>query len=1313
MLLPMLASADAVEISGIYYNLDPTVKEAEVTSHPQRMYSGTIVIPISVEYNGVTYDVISIGNGAFADCRNLTSITIPNCIKTIKGGAFYNCYRLRTITIPSSVTTIGNQAFSGCSGLDRIIVEIGNSTYDSRNNCNAIINTTTNELIAGCRKTIIPDNVTSIGDYAFSGCGLTAITIPNCVISIGNSAFSGCSLTSITIPNNVTSIGRGAFQSCRSLSSVDISNSVTSIEDQTFYDCNSLVSVTIPNSVSSIGDSAFGYCSSLTSITIPNSVTSISSSAFKGTAWFSNQPDGLVYAGKIAYYYKGTMPENTSIVFDDGTIAIADDLFSGCNNLISVIIPNSVISIGQNSFKYCSGLTSAIIGNSVTSIGDMAFYYCKNLESLIIGNSVRSIERHAFDGCEKLTSITFPSSLQKIGGSTFQNCKKLTSINIPEGVYLIGTSAFNVCSSITELTLPNTLTYLGTHAFYGCTELRNITSNIRRPLSINHEVFMESTYTNAELKVPYGKRNAYQTVNGWNQFNNIEECDDDGQIDDDVRTIHVPEAGTLSQYIPDSEKYNIYDLTLTGEINGTDLRLLRDMAGHNYKGFYTGGKLRILDLSKVRIISGGEKYLDTDTLHTSPYSFNNMEWDQYSSGAFRLSVEKNDVVPKQVFSYCLLNELSLPESALKIDDYAFYGCYDLKKVIITDNITSISRGAFSHCSSLNDFTLPNALEEIDDWAFNSCGVTSIEFPAGLKFIGENAFAYCNNLASVVSKIQNPFPIGRNIFPSSVLDNATLTIPVGTKADYLNSEGWNLFKDIVEVGGISSLVPIHVAVAGTLHEYISDTQKYGVDKLTLTGELNGTDLRLLRDMAGCNYLGEETKGMLTYLNIVGCRLVSGGEKYLDTKSVAGLTGEFSYSLETSDILPPFVFAGCKMKETVLPLGINSIGEGAFYGCDKLISSMIPNGVESIGKNAYSNCRSLQKVIISSGVNSIGEYAFYNCDNLEYIASEKQVPFEINDNTFSPTACKRARLNVFKGLKEIYLSTTGWDKFNHVVEKGNKDESSKRFIHVSIAGTLPNYISDEDKYSIDELFLSGELNGTDYRLLRDMAGCDYQGNNTSGRLKVLDLYGSKVVTGGEACIETTKLGNYTISPILISKFETEGHYPTMVFAFCTMLESIILPNNLNIIGLEGFEGCSALSNIEMPQSVTEIGQLVFRGCNSLSTIKCHSKTPIKLSVFGLTNECFESDIYSNAILMVPYGSLSAYRSSSWRMFENIVEMDGGDINEDGIANISDIVDVMNYIMGNPSDILDDNAADLNGDGVVDSEDIVMIVNIIMGK
>ena len=262
-LLPLVASAEKVEIDGIWYNLIKKVKTAEVTSGGN--YSGSITLPATVTYDGVTYSVTSIGSEAFAYCSSLTAITLPESVTSIGNYAFAYCRSLTAITIPGGVTSIGNSAFWDCSSLTAIT---------------------------------IPEGVTSIGSGAFYGCSsLTAITLPEGVTSIGGSAFAYCSsLTSITIPEGVTSIGSEAFSGCSSLTSITFPKGVTSIAYATFYGCSSLTAITLPESVTSIGGSAFYGCSSLTTIVLPKSVKDIYNEAFAGC---SELTDVYCHAEKV------------------------------------------------------------------------------------------------------------------------------------------------------------------------------------------------------------------------------------------------------------------------------------------------------------------------------------------------------------------------------------------------------------------------------------------------------------------------------------------------------------------------------------------------------------------------------------------------------------------------------------------------------------------------------------------------------------------------------------------------------------------------------------------------------------------------------------------------------------------------------------------------------------------------------------------------------------------------------------------------------------------------------------------------------
>ena len=355
---------------------------------------------------------------------------------------------------------------------------------------------------------------------------------------------------------------------------VVIENGVTSIGQEAFFKCSSLTSVTIPNSVTSIEREAFCDCLGLTSVNIPNSVTSIGGNAFWGTKWYNNQPDGLVYAGKVLYCYKGTMSSNTKIKINEGTTGIAGNAFWTCYGLTSIIIPNSVMSIGDHAFHYCKGLTSITIPNSVTSIGGYAFEGCSGLTSVTIPNSVTSIGAYAFYGCSSLTSVIIPNSVTKIYSETFYGCSSLTSIIvenknkiydsrnncnaiiekesnnliagckntfIPNSVTSIGAYAFEGCSGLTSVSIPNSVTSIGAYAFFGCSGLTSIiipnsVTSIGRAAfsscSSLTSITCEATtppsaiyiyeYIDIPVYVPANSITKYKVTDGWKDFTNIQ-----------------------------------------------------------------------------------------------------------------------------------------------------------------------------------------------------------------------------------------------------------------------------------------------------------------------------------------------------------------------------------------------------------------------------------------------------------------------------------------------------------------------------------------------------------------------------------------------------------------------------------------------------------------------------------------------------------------------------------------------------------------------------------------------------------------------
>ena len=376
--------------------------------------------------------VTSIGQAAFYYCTSLTTFNIPAGVTTLNNEVFSNT-GLREIFIPSQITSISSTAFYYTSNLTKITVDESNPIYDSRNNCNAIVETSTNKIIKGSKKTVYDETIVAIGDYAFSGCysdAYTIITVPNTIQEIGTSAFAGANqISSLTVPfigknaSGETDLTYILGQKPTLLQQVTITGNCV-IPEKAFYQYAKLKTVNIQGVVTQIGNYAFYGCTVLQTINLPSGLESIGSRAFEY-----------------------------------------------CTNLQKIELPNTVTSLGIYAFSECEALKTITLSTGLTSISKYTFYKCASLTSIILPNNITIIDEYAFSNCKKLATITLPSELLSIEKCAFENCIALTTITLPSKLTTIGSQAFSSCTNLTKVFIPKSVENIIGFAFSGCTNL--------------------------------------------------------------------------------------------------------------------------------------------------------------------------------------------------------------------------------------------------------------------------------------------------------------------------------------------------------------------------------------------------------------------------------------------------------------------------------------------------------------------------------------------------------------------------------------------------------------------------------------------------------------------------------------------------------------------------------------------------------------------------------------------------------------------------------------------------------------------------
>lgn len=950
----------------------------------------------------------TIGDFAFMWCINMKSITVSNSVKTIKQYAFAQCKALEDVVIGRSVSDIGMGVFSQCGALKSIKVKDGNTTYDSRDDCNAIIHKETTELVRGCQNTVIPNTVTSIGVGAFSdGYGLESIDIPNSVTSIKNSAFFKCKdLKHVTIGASVVSIGKYAFQECFSLRSVAMGASVASIEEAAFAHCRSLAKLTVNAAEPPIcGKSVFasvdqGSCTLYVRLEYAEkykaadtwkdfaNIKTIDASGKCGDnlKWTLDSDGELIITGDgpmYSYFDEQTDRWDPTLVkkvwIDGQATTIGQRMFGACTELESVKLPNSLTHIDVNAFAGCSKLANVTIPNSVTQIGAFAFSGCSSFTSLTIPASVTNIESSITNYCVALKKITvdpnnktydsrgdcnaiietatntlisgcvatsIPNTVNVIGRSAFEGTN-LIKVDIPASVTSIGAGAFQACEKLTKVVMSPSLTHIDNHAFFDCISLKSV--NIPdKVVTIKFFAF----YNCKELKeVTIGS--SVESIEG-EVFNY---CDKLERII--VKATNPPVCGKNYAF------------------NTVDKETCRLVVPRESADLYKTA-FEWKDFVNVETLAGMGKCGD------------NLDWVLYDTGELVITGDgaMYDYVyedKRAKWDNELVKTVRIEGAVTNIGDHAFDECSNMTDIKMPNTITKIGSIAFSSCYALTDMSLPNTVTTLGSWAYSHCrSLTKVYIPKSLTDIGNWALIGCENVTSMEVEQGNPVFDSRDNC-NAIIRSATNTLVAGCQ---------------------TTVIPNTVTSIGRSAFY---------DCANLTNITIPTSVTTIEEAA-----------------FYRCR---------------------------------------KLREVEIPDMVTTIGEAAFTLCQGLVSVKIPDNVVSLGKEAFEYCHDIKTLVLGSSLADIGDNAFHNCYNLKEITVKATTPPTCGTKgVFTGVNKDVCELIVPSASVDLYKAAFEWKDFKNII-LGTEDIAAGGGISVLVSGHTISVLGADTDAEVEVYDISG--------------------------------------------------------------------------------------------------------------------------------------------------------------------------------------------------------------------------------------------------
>ena len=852
----------------------------------------------------------------------------------------------------------------------------------------------------------IPEGITTIGEYAFAYCNnLANISIPSSIESVGYFSFNGCKWYEEWYANQadgVVYIGKALYKYKGTMpegTNIEVKSGTASITRSAFYQCSGLASITLPEGLTEIGSGAFYYCRNLTTVIAPETITYVGSAAFSNTQWLANQPEGLLYIGKVAYKYIGEMPANSTIALKEGTTGIASSCFSNCNGLTSIDIPQTVKYIDDSAFSGCANLVNVVLPEGLTMISYSLFKGCNSLSSINIPESVTDISGEAFSGCLSLTGISIPKAVNYIGSEAFYNCqslekvempadmdlteinkktfaycKQLKSIQIPANVQSINEYAFYDCENLTSVTIPSSVTYIGSLAFAGCSGLTSVT--------------IGNGVTTIRSSAFAGCKN--------------------------LKEVHISDLAAWCNIYFDNGTAN--PLCYTGDLflNGEkidNLVIPEGVETIKFAAFYGSSIKSVLIPTSVKEIKT-LAFSYCSELSEIVVSDGNAVYDSRNNCNAIIETASNTLL------FGCQNTV-IPEGVTSIGSSAFYGCTGLTSVTIPSSVTSIGSSAFYGCSGLTSVTIPSSVTSIGTSAFDEC--------ENLKEVHiSDLAAWCN--IDFYYNTDNPLYYAGDLFLNGEkIDN--LVIPEGVETIKFAAFYGSSIKSV--------LIPASV----------KEIQTLVFSKCPDLSEIVVSDGNAVYDSRNnCNAIINTANNAL----YIGCKstIIPEGIVEISDRAFFCCTGLTSLTIpEAVTTIGDNSFRACTgLKSIDLPESLTKIGKSCFYECSNLSDVIIPDGVVTLDEYVFCNCSSLTSINIPKSVTSIGWRAFSDCSGLTRVMSAIEEPFKINENVFNNwnSETKKdefttATLYVPQGTKAKYEATAAWNLFSKIEEMGDSPDA----------------------------------------------------------------------------------------------------------------------------------------------------------------------------------------------------------------------------------------------------------------------------------